>query len=97
MGFYILDSDSDSDHSSWELLINATTMFIAFWYIFIDEPISFSPQVKQSVIISKKHGTYKLPHELLKDLRNRLSPLGGLSCPHKKKKDLGSMEISGKS
>ena len=36
----------------------------------------FSPQVKRSVIISKKHGIYELPHELPlelpKDLRRRI-------------------------
>ena len=53
-----------------------------------------SPQVKGSVIISNKYGKYKLPYEFLNDLRLRIptafSPLEGLLCPHKKKKDLGS-------
>ena len=35
---------------------------------------------------------YELPHELPNDLRNYIpmafSPLGGLSCPHKKKKEI---------
>ena len=31
--------------------------------------ILFSPQVKQSVIISNKHDIYELPHELPNDLR----------------------------
>ena len=31
--------------------------------------ISLSPQVKRSVIVGNKHGTYKLPHELPNDLR----------------------------
>ena len=46
--------------------------------------IFLSPQVKQIVIISNKHGIYELPHELPNDLR--LSPLGGLSYTHRKKK-----------
>ena len=33
-----------------------------------------SPQVKQSMIVSNKHGIYELPHELPNDLR--LSILG---------------------
>ena len=32
-------------------------------------PNFFSPQVKQSMIISSKHGIYELPHKLLNDLR----------------------------
>ena len=39
------------------------------------------PQVKRSAIITYEHGIYKLPHELLNDLRLRI---------------LGSYEISGK-
>ena len=34
--------------------------------------IFFSPQVKRSVIISNKHGIYKLPHELPNDLRPKI-------------------------
>ena len=34
--------------------------------------ISFSPQVKRRVIISNKHGTYELPHELPNDIRLRI-------------------------
>ena len=37
-----------------------------FYQIFI------SPQVKRSVIISNKHGIYKLPHALSNDLRLRI-------------------------
>ena len=44
--------------------------------------IFLSPQVKGSVIISNKHGTYKLLHELLNYLRLRI---------------LGNNERSGKS
>ena len=29
----------------------------------------FSPHVKRTIIISNKHGIFKLPHELLIDLR----------------------------
>ena len=32
------------------------------------DKIFVSPQVKQIVIISNKHGIYELPHELPKDL-----------------------------
>ena len=35
------------------------------------EQFSFSPQVKRTVIISKKHDIYKLPHEMLNDLKNQ--------------------------
>ena len=38
--------------------------------------IFFSPQVKQSMIISNKFGIYELSHELPKDLRLRI--LGNL-------------------
>ena len=34
--------------------------------------ILFSPHVKRSVIISNKHGIYKLPHEFSNDLRLRI-------------------------
>ena len=44
--------------------------------------IFFSPQVKQRLIISNKHGIYELPHELPNDLRLRI---------------LGNKEILGKS
>ena len=33
------------------------------------DQIFFPPQVKQTVIISNKHGAYELPHELSNDLR----------------------------
>ena len=32
----------------------------------------FPPQVKRSMIISDKHGIYKLPYELLSDLTLRI-------------------------
>ena len=35
------------------------------------DKISVSPQVKQIVIISNKHGIYKLPQELPNNLRLR--------------------------
>ena len=34
-------------------------------------PNFLSPQVKQSVIITYKHGIYELPHDLSNDLRLR--------------------------
>ena len=52
--------------------------------------IFHSPHVKESAIISNKQGIYEFPHD---------SPLGWLSCPHKKKKRLrilGNYENSGK-
>ena len=40
-----------------------------FWDILMFYQIFMSPQVKRIVIISKKHGTYELPHELSNVLR----------------------------
>ena len=34
--------------------------------------IFLSPKVKRFVIITDKHSTYELPHELLNDLRLRI-------------------------
>ena len=53
-----------------------------FWEFWLLNQIFFSPQVKRSVIISNKHGTKALHHELPNDLR-----LG----------NLGNYESSGKS
>ena len=36
------------------------------------EQFFLAPQVKQSVIISNKYGTYELPHDLPNDLRLRI-------------------------
>ena len=36
------------------------------------DQVFVSLQVKQSEIISNKHGTYKLPHELPNELRLRI-------------------------
>ena len=36
------------------------------------DQILLSPQVKQSMIISNKHGIYELPHELATDLRLKI-------------------------
>ena len=35
------------------------------------DQIFFSPEMKQNVIISNKHGIYELPHELPNDLRSQ--------------------------
>ena len=35
--------------------------------------IFFSPQLKRSMIIGNKHGISELPHELLNDLRLKIS------------------------
>ena len=47
----------------------STIMGIIFRDFLIFYQVFFSPQVKQSVIISNKHGIYELPHELTNDLR----------------------------
>ena len=44
-------------------------MGIMFWDFFKLYQIFLSPQVKQSVIISNKHGIYQSPHELPNNLR----------------------------
>ena len=44
-------------------------MDIIFWDFLILYQIFLSPQVKQSVITSNKHGIYELPHELPNDLK----------------------------
>ena len=49
----------------------STIMGIIFRDFLILYQVFFSPQVKQSVIISNKHGIYELPHELTNDLRLR--------------------------
>ena len=47
-------------------------MVIIFSDLLMFHQIFFSPQVKQSVIISNKHGIYELSHELSNDLRLRI-------------------------
>ena len=49
-----------------------TIMDIILWDFLILYQIFFSPQVKQSVIISNEYGIYDLPHELPNDLRLRI-------------------------
>ena len=49
--------------------VKTSVMDIIAWDCLILYRIFFSPQVKQSMIISSKHGIYELPHELLNDLR----------------------------
>ena len=39
-------------------------MIVIIWDFLIFGQIFFSPQVKRSVIISNKHGTYELPNDL---------------------------------
>ena len=46
-----------------------TIMAIMFWDFLVFDEIFFSPAVKQSVIISNKHGIHELSHELPKNLR----------------------------
>ena len=55
-------------------------MDIIFWDFLILNQIFFSAELKQSVIISDKHGIYELPHELPNNLRPRI---------------MGNYEISG--
>ena len=47
------------------------TMDIMFWEFLLLYQITFSPQLKQSVITSNEHRTNKLPHELPNNLRLR--------------------------
>ena len=49
-----------------------TIMGIVFCHFLILHQIFFPPQMKQSAIISNKHGIYELPHELPNDLRLRV-------------------------
>ena len=60
----------------------STIMVIIFWDLFMFDKTFISPQVKWNVIIRNKHRIYKLPNELLNDLRFRM---------------LENSEISGKS
>ena len=55
-----------------DLLGTPTIMNIIFWDFLMLYQIFFSQQVKQSVIISDKHGIYELPHDLPHDLRLRI-------------------------
>ena len=56
------------------LLVRTTIMDIIFRDFLILYQIFFSPQVKQSVIITNKHGIYELPYECPNDLRLRKLP-----------------------
>ena len=47
-------------------------IFIIFWDIFMFYQVFLSPQVKQSTIISQKHGLYELPQEFQNNLRLRI-------------------------
>ena len=47
-------------------------MEIIYWEFLMLYQIFFSPQVKQSVIISNKQGVYKLSREVLNYLRLRI-------------------------
>ena len=47
----------------------SSIMYIIFWDSLILYQIFFSPQVKQSMILSNKHGIHQLPHKLPNDLR----------------------------
>ena len=60
----------------------STIMVIIFWDLFMFDKTFLLPQVKRIMIIRNKHRIYKLPNELLNDLRFRM---------------LKNYEISGKS
>ena len=47
-------------------------MVILFWVFLMFYQIFLFPQVKQSKIISNKHGIYKMPHEMLNDVKLRI-------------------------
>ena len=62
-------------------------MVMIFWDFLMFYQIFLSTQVKRREIISNKYGICVLPHELPKELLpTALSSLGGLTCPHEKKK-----------
>ena len=61
-----------------------------FWDFLMLYQIFLSPQVKQSTIISNKHGVYEFPHEFPNDLRSKISKLARiinkcLAIPPKRK------------
>ena len=47
-------------------------MLALFWDFLMFDQIFYSPQVKQSVVISDKHGMYKLSLRFPDDLRLRI-------------------------
>ena len=47
-------------------------MVIIFWDFLMFAQTFLSPKVKQSMIISNKHGIYELSHELPNDFRLRI-------------------------
>ena len=49
-----------------------STIMDIFKGFLIFEQIFLSPQMKRSMIVSKKHGINELPHELLKEFRLRI-------------------------
>ena len=49
-----------------------TIIVTIFWDFLMFDQIFLSPQVKRSVIISNKYGTYELPYKLQNDLRLRI-------------------------
>ena len=54
---------------NWMTHFEAAIIFIIVSAFLMFYQIFFSPQVKQSAIITYKHGMYELPHELPNDLR----------------------------
>ena len=49
-----------------------TISFVIFWDLLMFYQIFVWPQVRRCVIITYKHGIYKMAHELLSDLRLRI-------------------------
>ena len=52
--------------------LDTKVLFIRFWDILMFYQVFLWPQVKQSAIVSNKHGACELPHELSNDLRHRI-------------------------
>ena len=53
----------------WLYIYRPTIMVIIFLDFLMFYQIFLSPQVKQIVIISNRHGIYELPHELPNNLK----------------------------
>ena len=60
----------------------STILVKIFLDILISDQISLSPQVKQSVIISNKHGMCKLPYDSKLDITPPQPPTPAQKYPH---------------
>ena len=63
----------------FSLNLRSTILAIIFWDILMFDQIFVSPQVKQIVTVSNKHGIYELSHELPNDLRLKFGNIMKLS------------------